>query len=365
MTQRAKPLLAFVQGFIAHGRRYYYFRRPGCARLRLPGLPGSEEFMAAYQAALTASAPRQDIGIDRNKTGTVAALVEAYRNSAEFKHEIAEETRRTRWAILQRFREEHGEKPVAKLRREHVVALLAGKRPYPRRNWIKALRPLMRFAVSIGMHTEDPTQEIKASVSRKGDGFRAWGENEIAAFRAHHAIGTRARLAFELLLNTVQRRNDVIRMGPQHIRDGLLHVQQSKTGERLRLPIFPELQDVLDATPTTHLTFLTTSGGKPFSAAGFGNWFRDVCDQAGLSGFSAHGLRKAGCRRLAEAGCSAHEIAAWSGHRTLSEVAHYTRAADQVAMARAAMIKVRTSLSKNVSPSVKKGEKSLRNNARK
>jgi len=363
MTQRAKPLLAFVQGFIAHGRRYYYFRRPGCARLRLPGLPGSEEFMAAYQAALTASAPRQDIGIDRNKTGTVAALVEAYRNSAEFKHEIAEETRRTRWAILQRFREEHGEKPVAKLRREHVVALLAGKRPYPRRNWIKALRPLIRFAVSIGMHTEDPTQEIKASVSRKGDGFRAWSENEIAAFCAHHAIGTRARLAFELLLNTVQRRNDVIRMGPQHIRDGLL--QQSKTGERLRLPIFPELQDVLDATPTTHLTFLTTSGGKPFSAAGFGNWFRDVCDQAGLSGFSAHGLRKAGCRRLAEAGCSAHEIAAWSGHRTLSEVAHYTRAADQVAMARAAMIKVRTSLSKNVSPSVKKGEKSLRNNARK
>jgi integrase len=96
-------------------------------------------------------------------------------------------------------------------------------------------------------------------------------------------------------------------------------------------------------------TFLATAEGKPFTAAGFGNWFRDRCDEAGLEGFSAHGLRKAGCRRLEEAGCTAHEIAAWSGHRTLREVSHYTRAADQAAMARAAEAKLRTKLSKPVS----------------
>jgi integrase len=90
-----------------------------------------------------------------------------------------------------------------------------------------------------------------------------------------------------------------------------------------------------------------------------------VCNEAGLHGFSAHGLRKAGCRRLAEAGCTAHEIAAWSGHRTLSEVAHYTRAVDQAAMARAAMIKVATSLSNFVGPSVKQREKPLKNKSRK
>ena len=240
MTRRTtKPLLSFLQSFTARGHRYYYFRRPGYARVRLPGLPGSEEFMSAYQAALTASTPRQDIGLDRSKPGTVAALVAAYTETAHFKYELAAETRRTQWAILQRFRDEHGDKPVAKLKREHLLAILAGKRPYPKRNWLKALRPLMRFAVSIGMHTEDTTKDIKAGVSRKGDGFRAWGEEEIAIFRAHHRIGSRARLAFELLLNTVQRRGDVIRMGPQHIRDGLMHVQQSKTGERLRLPIAP------------------------------------------------------------------------------------------------------------------------------
>jgi len=61
-------------------------------------------------------------------------------------------------------------------------------------------------------------------------------------------------------------------------------------------------------------------------------------------------LRKAGCRRLAEAGCSTSEIAAWSGHKTLSEIADYTRSVDQAAMARAAATKVRTSLSKPLGP---------------
>ena len=215
------------------------------------------------------------------------------------------------------------------------------------------------FAVTINMVTENPTKDMKAKVPRKGEGFRPWGEEQIAIFRQHHALSTRARLAIELLLNTTQRRSDVVRMGPQHIRDGLLHVRQSKTGQALALPIFPELQKAIDAMPSKgrHLTFLMTGSGKPFSPAGFTNWFREVCNEAGLRGFSAHGLRKAGCRRLAEAGCSVHEIAAWSGHRTLSEIADYTRSVEQGAMAREAMRKVRTKLSKSVGPSVKNRKK--------
>jgi integrase len=351
--------LKFVQAFSLSGKRYYYFRKSGCVRVRLPGLPGSAEFNAAYANALTASSPRTAIGAGRNGPGTVAALVALYAvQCAKFNHEIAAETRRTQWAMLQRFRDEHGEKRVAMLNRQHVEAMLAGKAPYPRRNWVKAVRPLMQFAVSVGMIAEDPTQDVKVAVSLKGEGFRAWGEDEIAAFRTHHQLGTRARLAFELLLKTVQRRADAIRMGPQHIKKGLLHVRQQKTGEPLALPIMPELQAALDATPTKHLTFLTTAAGKPFAPAGFGNWFREMCDDAGLYGFSAHGLRKAGCRRLAEAGCTASEIAAWSGHRTLSEIAHYTRAADQAAMARAAATKLRTLLSNPGGPECQTPEKS-------
>src|SRR6516162_3742079 len=198
---------------------------------------------------------------------------------------------------------------------------------------------------------------------RKGEGFRPWGEEQIAAFRQCHALGTRARLALELLLNTAQRRSGTVRMGPQHIRNGLLHVRQQKTGEPLQLPIFPELQAAIDAMPNRdrHLTFLTTKSGRPFSPAGFTNWFRHVCNGAGLRGFTAHGLRKASMTRLAEAGCSVHEIAAFSGHKTLSEIAHYTRSVEQAALAREAMAKARTKLSKSVGLTVKNRKKANEN----
>ena len=84
--------------------------------------------------------------------------------------------------------------------------------------------------------------------------------------------------------------------------------------------------------PKDNLTFLMTEHGAPFSAARFGNWFRRVCDAAGLSGCSAHGLRHAVGRRLAEAGCSQHEIAAVLG-LSLKMVERYTKAANQVHLA--------------------------------
>jgi site-specific recombinase XerD len=86
---------------------------------------------------------------------------------------------------------------------------------------------------------------------------------------------------------------------------------------------------------------LVTASGKPFSPAGFGNWFRQVCDEAGLPGkCAAHGLRKAAARRLAEAGCTAHQIMSITGHKTLREVTRYTESADRRGLAVAAMSKL-------------------------
>jgi integrase len=62
-----------------------------------------------------------------------------------------------------------------------------------------------------------------------------------------------------------------------------------------------------------------------------------MCNKARLPHCSAHGLRKAACRRLAEAGCSANEIASISGHASLREVERYTKQADQARMAVNAM----------------------------
>ena len=132
-------------------------------------------------------------------------------------------------------------------------------------------------------------------------------------------------------------------MGRQHLRDGAIHVRQQKTGWEGDIPIGPELTAALSKVPASNLTFLTTSFDVPFTAAGFGNAFRQWCDQAELPKHcSSHGLRKAQCRQLAEKGCTPHEIAAISGHISLAEVQRYTKAVNQARLARAAKAKTRT-----------------------
>ena len=199
------------------------------------------------------------------------------------------------------------------------------------------IRILMRFAIEEGWRKDDPTLGVKP-LRIKSDGFHCWTDEEIETFERRWPIGTPQRLAFALLLYSFQRRSDVIRLGRQHVQNGLLKVVQQKTGTLLQLPMHSDLQRIIDATPSGNLTFLCTSHGAPFTAAGFGNWFRDACRAARLpERCAAHGLRKAACRRGAEAGWNPLQIAARSGHKTLKEVERYTKAADQKRLAETAM----------------------------
>ena len=154
-------------------------------------------------------------------------------------------------------------------------------------------------------------------------------------------MGTKARLAFALLLYTGQRRSDVIRFGKQHAKRGTLTFTQYKGRNRkphkLTLPILPVLQKIIDASPCGDLTFLVNEFGRPFTDAGFGNKFRDWCDQANLSRCSAHGLRKAGATVAANNGATAHQLMAIFGWDTLKEAEKYTAKADQQRLAEAAM----------------------------
>ena len=191
------------------------------------------------------------------------------------------------------------------------------------------------------MRSDDPTQNIKP-VRIKTDGYHSWSETEIAQFEARHQIGTQARLALSLLLYTGQRPSDVIGMGRQHLRDGYIHLHQKKTGTALSIAIHPILAEILGQTSSGHLTFLTTQHGAGFSSSGsFAQWFRKQCDRAALPHCSAHGLRKAAARRLAEAGCTEHEIAAITGHASLTEVQRYTKSVDQKRLAAAAIGKIK------------------------
>jgi integrase len=321
-----------------HGQVRHYARIPGRKQVPLRGAPGSEQFMLDYHAALS-DGPRIKIGADRTKPGSVSDTVIAYYADVSFRA-LAPGTRQMRRTILERFRLEYGGWPLAPLKQAHIVTLLGSKKPFAAKNWLKTLRGLMQFAVTAGRLAADPTIGIKIAKARPGE-IHSWTEAEIEQFEARFETGSRARLALALLLYTAQRRSDIVRMGRQHMRDGTLTVRQGKTGQALEIPVHPALRAILAATPGNHLTFLVAAAGNPFSPAGFGNLFRQWCEEAGLpKACSAHGLRKAACRRLAEAGCSEHQIASISGHKTLSEVQRYTRAARQSHLARAAMASV-------------------------
>ena len=113
-----------------------------------------------------------------------------------------------------------------------------------------------------------------------------------------------------------------------------------------------------DPEPTQRV-ILTTERGTPFSSGGFGMYFRKCCDEAGLPQCSAHGLRKLAATRLANANCTPDQIKAITGHKTLSEVAHYTRAADQLRLTRQAFSKLQGAEAGTgiVQPSIPVGQK--------
>ena len=332
----------YCNGFIdRHGKARWYLRRAGFKKVPLPGLPWSPEFMAAYEQAL-AGQP-MPIGAARVQPGTLRSLAVSYFASPAFRT-TRPSTQYTYRNVIDRLCSEHGEKRVVLLQRVHVIKLLAARAHIPgTANALhRSLRALMQHAVEIGMRSDDPTRDVRKVPTARGDGYHSWTEGEIEQFERHHPVGSRARLAFALLLYTGQRRSDVVRMGRQHLSDNAICVRQVKTGREVWVPVHEALAPIL-ATAVTNLTFLLTDQGNPYTAAGFGNWFRDQCRAAGLHGCSAHGLRKAAARRLAEAGCSTHEIAAITGHASLKEVARYTQAVDRRRLAQSAMAKIRTS----------------------
>jgi integrase len=343
----------YIHGFIdRHGKARYYFRRPGFKKAALPGLPWSPEFMQAYETAL-AGQPSL-VGAKRVLPGSMRALAGSYYQSVEYL-KMKSRSQRVRRNIIEKFCQQTdaagqplGNKRAALLQRDHIIRFMAAKaaKPESANALRKALRALMQHAVAIKMRSDDPTQGVKQIAPRSKRGFHSWDESEITEFEATHPIGSKARLALALGLFTGQARQDVIVMGPQHIRDEVLHWTRKKTENstalELFIPVLPELRAIVDASTSAHLTFLTTAFGRPFTSPGFGNWFRKQCDKAGLSHCTFHGLRKAAARRLAEHGCTPHEIAAITGHATLKEIERYTKAASRKRLAESAMKKMKT-----------------------
>ena len=167
-------------------------------------------------------------------------------------------------------------------------------------------------------------------------GFPPWTEDHVAAYEARWPIGTRQRVWLDVLLYTGLRRSDAVRLGRQHISDGIGTIKTEKTDTEVTLPILPVLAETLAAGPCGDLAFIVGESGQPLTKESFGNVFRRACRAAGVPG-SAHGVRKIAATRAANAGATVAQLEAifgWSGGRMASL---YTRAADRRRLAMDAM----------------------------
>jgi integrase len=318
-----------------HGKERVRLRRTGWTTIYVTSEPGTPEFTEEYRQWETSS--KIQVGKDRAEPGSFDDLVARFYSSPMFTN-LKISTQGTYRGELERFRKKYGSRQVRTMTARNVSKLMENMvtTPSAANNLKKRLSQLFDYAIILGMRRDNPAKPVRGHKITSG-GFKTWQEEQIEAFEATHPLGTPARLALDLALYTAQRRSDVRAMGPQHVKDGRIAVRQLKTGKLLHIPIHPQLAASIAATTTGHLAYIVSERGAPYTKESFGMWFGKHCRKAGLRGYSLHGLRKAASRRMAELGLSNQLIKSITGHTSDSEVARYTRDAEQGRMADIAM----------------------------
>lgn len=343
MVRTVQARLRYVRSYTDNrGKLRVYFRRPGHPQVALPGPVGSIAFHQAYAAALAATEPQKP----RVATaGSLEALAVSWLDSPAFTN-LAESTQAVQRRILSRLRASHGHRIVRLATPADIQALVSERASTPAaaNHVLRLLRALFAHAVKLRWRPDNPAASAERLAERK-QGHPDWPDEVIALYRAKWPVGTKQRLALELIIQTAQRKSDALRLGRQNLTAGgdALRFRQQKTGTEMTIPVTAELRECITALPPGQLLFLQTDAGVAYTQNGFYNAFRDWCDLAGVPrGYSAHGLRKARARQLAEGGATAHQIMAWTGHKTLAEVERYTRAANQLRLARQTMARTET-----------------------
>lgn len=317
-----------------HKKTVWYFRR-GKQRVRLPNEYGSVAFWEAYNTLLAGKPIKPQEALT---SGSMAWLVARYKESGHFAS-LKPSTRRMRDNILKAILKDNGDVQFVRITKKHIQAGMdrRAETPHAANNFLKVLNGLFTWALANDHVTVNPCSGVEKRKD-KIEGHHTWSLTEVQQYRDFYPVGTRQRLAMDLLLFTGLRRSDIVRIGRQHLKDGVLSIRTEKTGTWVHITVFRELSESIEKTPTGDLAFLTSSLGEPFkSAASFGNWFRKACNAARMNPeCSAHGLRKAGATIAANNGASPHELMAMYGWKRLTEAETYTREADKVRLAKGA-----------------------------
>lgn len=320
----------YVQRVRSKGKIYTYYRRDG-QRVRIEGEPGSPDWFRSY-AAIHESFEQP--GRPPKRAGSLAALIEAYKGSPDYK-QLGKKTRKDYDRYMDRLAAKYGDLAVATMPRAFVFKLRDkhAKTPRTANYYVQVLRLLLSHAVDHGWRQDNPA--LRPKQLRTGPGHKPWEEWQIAAFRKRWKPDTLQRVAFELLLNTGQRGQDLPPMTRNHYRRGVISVVQQKTGERVEIPASDDLKAVLGPWLKSHDHFmlLTTPTGRPLKVDYLRHLMADAYVDAGLEGVTSHGLRYTAATILAELGCDGPTISSIIGHRTAEMIRKYTRKKRQAKLA--------------------------------
>ncbi len=335
-----------------HGRERWRYRRAG-KTTALPGRPGDPAFEEAYRAAVEGRTPRKAEVTRHPNAALPKTLRAAWRivvtKTTEWQ-QLESVTKQKQSAIAEAFLErpiaegvktKWGEAPLADLRRRHLKALLAERSdtPHAARHLLVVIRKMILAGLDEEWIETDPSYRLKYRPATKG--WRAWSDDERAAFEARWPIGTTPRLAYTLALWLGNRRSDVAALKVAAIRGDQISLRQVKTGRELRLSVSPMLREVLDATDLKGPTILLTAFGEPFSPKSLTGRMADWTRSAGLpAGCTLHGLRKTLGGMLADGGATTREIMDTLGHTDIKHAELYTKSANQERLARAGLDKV-------------------------
>lgn len=332
MNEMPRKLPPFVvQERSRHGRARFYFRRGKGKRVRLPDDLQSDEFKAAFEAALSG---KQDFGYRaaRAPSDTLQWLVERYMESGRWTN-LSAATRKQQSLLFSDAIKRANNPPYFGITRKTMQKAMddRAKTPALANNFLKAMRGLFRWAITMEYIETNPTEGIEG-FTYKTDGFKVWTEEDVKAFCERWPVGSKPRLAFALYLVSGLRRGDVHRLGPQHLKSGVLSIRAAKPPHHVITATLPQfVLNIIEQTEIGDMAFITKNDGMPFaSKESFGNWFGARCREAGLeAGKAAHGLRKLSATESANAGATTHELMARYGWSNPQQAEVYTRGADR------------------------------------
>jgi integrase len=308
MRIRLKGINSITKRLADGTRRTYWYAWKGGPSLR--GEPGTPEFIASYNEAVTRKAVTPQ--------GTLLSVLQAYQQSENFCG-LADETRRGYRLIIVRIEKEFGDFPLSGLtdRRTRGIFMLwrdkvaadSGRRMADYA-WAVLAR-VLSWGLDRGLVLANPCAH-GGKLYRATRRENVWTAADEATFLER--APSHLHLPLLLALWTGQRQGDLLRL-PWSAYDGrTIRLRQSKTGARVVVPVAASLKAALDSAPKVSPIILINSNGKPWSSPGFRAAWARGCRAAGITGLTFHDLRGTAVTRLALVGCTVAEIAAVTGH---------------------------------------------------